>query len=155
MRPKLLAALLGPSREPYWKHAFRGACKEIFFLTTLDRAPSFADAAIRLASDESYSRADVGVYIQPLHQGVCCHCEFQLPYAPENQDEASIAQRLSDRLADDCARQGAFFSRPYGDWAKLAFSPEDANTTLLRRVKRLFDPNDIMNSAKLCFQGPQ
>ena len=27
---------------------------------------------------------DVGVYLQPLHQGISCHCEFSLPYDPDD-----------------------------------------------------------------------
>jgi len=47
---------------------------------------------------------------------------------------------------------GAFFNRPYGLWAKDVYQRHDESTqTALRRVKKIFDPNNILNPGVLCF----
>ena len=57
------------------------------------------------------------------------------------REAASVA--LSDR--------GAFFSRPYGSWADMAYGKDPATAEALRKVKKIFDPNNVMNPGKLCF----
>jgi FAD/FMN-containing dehydrogenase len=47
--------------------------------------------------------------------------------------------------------EGAFFTRPYGELAKLVYERAAGYTAALRRVKKLFDPNNIMNPGNLCF----
>jgi FAD/FMN-containing dehydrogenase len=50
------------------------------------------------------------------------------------------------------AAKGAFFSRPYGSWARLAYVREDAQVVIgQRKLKNIFDPNGILNPGKLCF----
>ena len=46
---------------------------------------------------------------------------------------------------------GAYFSRPYGAWAGPVYDRDPVSRDVLRRVKRIFDPNGIMNPGKLCF----
>ncbi len=38
---EVLEAILNPSPEPYWKLTYKGACQDIFFLNTLEKAPHF------------------------------------------------------------------------------------------------------------------
>ena len=53
------------------------------------------------------------------------------------------------------ANRGAFFTRPYGIWADLAFERDPQSAYLLNRVKEIFDPNGIMNPGKLCFKSKE
>ncbi|NIR13642.1 MAG: hypothetical protein GWN86_06715 [Desulfobacterales bacterium] len=46
---------------------------------------------------------------------------------------------------------GALFTRPYGDLADLVYEKTSSYTTALKKVKNLFDPNNIMNPGRLCF----
>jgi glycolate oxidase len=46
---------------------------------------------------------------------------------------------------------GAFFSRPYGIWADMAYKQDARSMAVLKTVKNIFDPNHIMNPGKLCF----
>ena len=46
---------------------------------------------------------------------------------------------------------GAFFSRPYGDWAAMAYGQATTTTILHRKVKNIFDPGNVLNPGKLCF----
>jgi hypothetical protein len=69
-----------PSTEPYWKLRYKGGSQDIFFLTTLDKSPGFIATMHSAAIEHRYPIPDIGVYIQPVHQGVGCHCEFLLPF---------------------------------------------------------------------------
>jgi FAD/FMN-containing dehydrogenase len=148
---EVLRAILNPSPEPYWKNGARNAYQEIFFLTTLNRTPDFIATMNAVAEAEGYPVADIGVYIQPLHQGVNCHCEFILPYDRENPREAARMQTLFTRASEALLKEGAFFSRPYGPWASLAYNRDARTTAVLKKLKGIFDPAGVMNPGKLCF----
>ena len=144
-------AILNPSKEPYWKLRYKGGCQDIFFMTTLERTPEFVRTMYSVAEAEGYSTSDIGVYIQPTQQGSSCHCEFSLPYNPDSQAEVSKVRRLFAEASDQLLKQGAFFSRPYGIWADMAYNRDAQTTIVLRKVKKIFDPNNVMNTGKLCF----
>jgi FAD/FMN-containing dehydrogenase len=147
---ELLTLLLEPSKEPYWKIRYAGGAQEIFFLTTLDKTPGFI-STINSIAEEQYSTADTGMYIQPAHQGTCCHCEFILPFHRENQAEMSGVEALFRRASRELFRQGAFFSRPYGIWAEMVYNADARNMIVTQKIKKIFDPNNVMNPGKLCF----
>ncbi len=46
---------------------------------------------------------------------------------------------------------GASFHRPYGLLAEMRYGRDAAVTGALRKIKRLFDPNRVMNPGKLCY----
>jgi FAD/FMN-containing dehydrogenase len=148
---QVLEKILNPSRDPYWKLGYKGRCQDIFFMTTLNRTPEFVTTMYSLAEAQSYPRSDIGIYLQPQHQGVSCHCEFSLPYDPDDQEEAVKVQELFTKASEELLRQGAFFSRPYGIWANMMYNRDAQQTHLLRQVKGIFDPNNVMNPGKLCF----
>lgn len=148
---KVLATLMNPSREPYWKLGFKGGCQDIFFITTLDRTPGMVNIMSSVAENHGYLVSDIGVYIQPRHQGVNCHCEFTLPYNPDIPEETTRVRSCYTRASDALLSQGAFFSRPYGIWANMAFGQDSKSAALLKNIKSIFDPQGIMNPGKLCF----
>jgi FAD/FMN-containing dehydrogenase len=47
--------------------------------------------------------------------------------------------------------KGAFFSRPYGTWSELIHNQCAENVIALRKVKQIFDPNNVMNPGKVFF----
>ncbi len=147
----LLRLLLEPSAEPYWKIRYKGGMQEIFFLTPLERTPGFVATVMAAANDHQYPAPDIGVYIQPVHQGVGCHCEFILPFDRKNPAEVSRTQELFRDASVRLFNQKAFFSRPYGIWAQMAYNADAQTTVTLRKVKDIFDPNHVMNPGKLCF----
>jgi FAD/FMN-containing dehydrogenase len=148
---ELLALILKPSSEPYWKLRYKGGSQEIFFLTTLDKTPGFIDTMVSAANEHRYPAPDIGVYLQPAQQGVSCHCEFILPFNREEQAEMLKAQAVFRDASFKLLRQGAFFSRPYGIWADMVYNADARTTMVTQRIKEIFDPQNVMNPGKLCF----
>ncbi len=145
------ALLKRPSAEPYWKLRYKGACEELFFLTTLDKTPAFLGAMPALAQSHRLSAEEMGVYIQPIVQGTSCHLEFDLFYDAAHAAQGERVRSLVVDGAKDLANMGAFFSRPYGPWADIAYSRAAETNILQRKVKKIFDPNNVLNPGKLCF----
>jgi FAD/FMN-containing dehydrogenase len=148
---QIMSVLLGPSPEPYWKLAYKGACQDIFFMTTLDKTPGFVDTVFAMANGLQYEASDIGIYLQPQHQGTSCHCEFNLPYDPGNKLETDGVRELLETCSEALIRQGAYFSRPYGVWADMVYNRDAANKQMIKTIKGIFDPNNILNPGKLCF----
>ena len=146
-----LHLLSQPSPEPYWKTRFKGGFHDIFFLTTLDRTPDFVATMCDLAPFHGYPVEDMGVYIQPIVQGTSCHCEFDLYYDPIKPAEVEAAKRLVSLGSEEMAERGGFFSRPYGPWKDVAYRRAPGTLTMQKKVKKIFDPNEILNPGKLCF----
>jgi FAD/FMN-containing dehydrogenase len=149
---EILPVILSPSREPYWKLGYQGACQDVFFITTLDQAPEMLQVMHQVAIASGYPISDIGVYLQPRHQGVNCHCEFSLPYHHEIPREVTRMQNLYSQASEALSQQGAFFTRPYGQWANLAFSRDPASTDLIQQIKNIFDPEGILNPGKLALK---
>lgn len=147
----LLDVILEPCPDPYWKLRYKGGSQEVFFLSTLDKTPGFVNAMFSLAIEVQYPVPDIGVYLQPVHQGVGCHCEFILPFDPANQSEAKKTQVLFRESSYRLFGQGAYFSRPYGIWADMVYNADTRTMLVTRKIKDIFDPNNVMNPGKLCF----
>jgi len=136
--------------EPYWKLGLKGGCSEIFFLTTLDKVSGFVNLMYEVCRKYQYDVNDLGVYIQPTQQGRNCHCEFNLYYDPKDPKEEEKVRRLFSVASDAIMKKGGFFSRPYGDWAQMAYNRDAVSRQAVRELKGIFDPNNIMNPGKLC-----
>ena len=148
---ELLRLVGKPSTEPYWKLRQKGACQDIFFLTTLDRTPKFIQVMQTQAEQAGWSASDIGMYLQPAVQGTSCHVEFNLFYDPKNVKETAKAKELYQSATEALMNAGGFFSRPYGIAADMAYRRDAETTAALRKVKGIFDPKNVMNAGKLCF----
>jgi hypothetical protein len=140
-----------PSREPYYKQRAKGAFTDIFFLTTLDRAQEFISVMKHEAEEHTYSASEIGVYLQPIQQGRAIHLEFTLYYNPIDEKEVEKARSLFTSASSALSKAGAFYSRPYGIWADLAYSKCPDTVSVLRKVKDMLDPDHVLNQGKLCF----
>jgi FAD/FMN-containing dehydrogenase len=83
--------------------------------------------------------------------GTSCHLEFSLPYDPGDEKEVAKVKDLFARASEELSKQGAFYTRPYGIWADMAYSRNAEHTNLSKKLKGIFDPNSVLNPGKLCF----
>jgi hypothetical protein len=148
---EILKVVQQPSGEPYWKLRYKGACHDIFFLTINDKLEGQIGVMNDLAEKAGYPASDIGVYLQPIVHGTSCHCEFNLFYDPGNPSELNRVKELSTSAIKNLMAKGAFFSRPYGESAGMIINRDAATVAVLTKLKKIFDPNHVMNPGKLCF----
>jgi hypothetical protein len=148
---QLLSTVQKPCAEPYWKLRSQGACEDIFFITTNDKLSGLVSTMKSLADAADYPASEMGIYFQPIVQNANCHLEFNLFYNPNNLAQVSKVRELARKATRALTAQGAFFSRPYGENTDAIYGSHASTVEALKRVKTIFDPNDIMNPGKLCF----
>ncbi|MEW6555289.1 MAG: FAD-binding oxidoreductase [Actinomycetota bacterium] len=148
---ELVRGLEIPCPPPHWKTRVRGACREVFFLTTLDRVPAFLSAVEKEISANGFAARDLGVYVQPIRQGTGCHLELDLFFDPTNEAEAAKVKTLYESISRTSIEMGGFFSRPYGIWADLAYGRAPDTVAALAKIKGILDPRGVMNPGRLCY----
>jgi FAD/FMN-containing dehydrogenase len=127
---------------------YKGSCQILPFETTLDKTPELTALIARVAGDYGYPSGDLSIYIQPVIQGCQCQCEVAFPYNPEDTQELETVKNLFPVAAQRMSDMGAYYSRPYGMLADITFK-DTTVVKVLRKIKSILDPNDIMNSGKL------
>ena len=135
----------------YWKFRAKGASREIFFLTQLQRAPEFLKVAKDVAVKNGYPVSDMGMYLQPKQNGRAFQMELSFPYDPEDQEEKERIEAVYRQASEALISKGAFFYRIYGEWADMVYSRTGNLHETLKRIKKTFDPNGILNPGKLGF----
>jgi len=138
-------------QETYWRHRHQGGCAEIFFHTTLERAPEFAAAIAATAAAHGYPSDDIGVYLQPIERARACFCRFAFPYDPEDATETDRVREIHQDASETVMAMGGLFSTPYGPWADMVYGRSATYTSTMKIVKNAFDPGHILNPGKLCF----
>jgi len=84
--------------------------------------------------------------------GSNAHCAFDIYYNNENSSETERAKILNSKGSMALLKNGAYFSRPYGPFTTSVYehtSPEIISA--MRKVKDIFDPNNVLNPGSLCF----
>jgi len=148
---EIMKAAQQPCPDPYWKLRAKGASEDVLFLTINDNVQNTIDTMKKMAEKAGYPVSDIGIYIQPVVQGTSVHCEFNLPYDRNNSNESARVKKLALEATKGLMAQGAFFSRPYGEAAGMIMNRDAASKTVLTRLKKLFDPNGVMNPGKIGF----
>lgn len=137
-------------KEVYWKDQYKGSCADIFFLSTLDCVDEFTSVLYRVAGEFGYPHADIGIYIQPKQRARICHVEYGLPFNPQDGAERERVQEFFLAASEALLSQGAFFHRPYGPWADMVFSRTGYVAPVLKKMKKILDPNRVLNPGKMC-----
>jgi FAD/FMN-containing dehydrogenase len=150
---KMLSLLRNPwpADGPYWKNRWQGASQSLFFIARPEKSQKFVEIVEAVAPKHGYPVADIGSYIQPIEHNRACQMEFTFFY---NGKDAAVKTRIA-ALYKDAARalmaEGALFTRPYGELAPMVYERAAGYVLALKRVKKIFDPNNIMNPGNLCF----
>ena len=137
--------------EFYWKQPSNWVCHEIFFISNFQKAGELINTMYDVAAEAGYTTLNMGVYVQPVVQGVNYHVEFDLFCDPENLFEVERIKNLSVGAVKKLMDKGAFFSRPYGESTGIVMNRDAATVAALKKVKSILDPDNIMNPGKLCF----
>ncbi len=140
-----------PKDFPYWKNRYKGGCQSLFFITRPVSVKKFIDLVEEIAAKRGYPISDLGIYLQPIEHNRACHLEFNFFCDPANPGELEKVRSLYREAAVALLNDGAFFTRPYGDLAPIVYERAAGYTAVLRRVKNVFDPKNIMNPGHLCF----
>ncbi|MGI5939251.1 MAG: FAD-binding oxidoreductase [Thermoleophilia bacterium] len=148
---ELMKTLHEPSTDSYWKSKGGSSSTDIFFITIYEKLNELICVMEETAVKHDQKVSDIGIYLQPLVQGVNYHCEFNIFFDKTDAKETAQVAALSEAAVHTLSARGAFFSRPYGPWADTAYRRDAATTIALRKVKSIFDPNNVMNPGKLCF----
>lgn len=148
---EIMKTVQRPAAEPYWKLCPKGACEDLFFLAQVDRLEPLIELLGRLAAQAGIAAPAYGIYLQPTVQGTSFHCEFNFFYDPEDAGETLRVKDLVISATRSLMDSGAFFSRPYGEAAGLALNRDAATVSILKKLKKIFDPQGVMNPGKLCF----
>jgi hypothetical protein len=98
-----------------------------------------------------YPVGDIGTYLQPIEHNRACHLEFHFFYDPGSDADKERTRIMYVDIAQALLREGALFTRPYGDLVPLVFEKAAGYAMALKRLKKVFDPNNIMNPGTLCF----
>ena len=140
-----------PKERTYWKFAHKGSCQDLFFHTVLGKAQAFTQKITEVAAKHGYPANEIGFYVQPVVYGGACHFEGNFYYDPANTEEANRIQKLYAEAAEAVLDMGGFFSRPYGVVADMVYQRAASYAALLKKVKKLMDPNNVMAPGRLCF----
>ena len=140
-----------PKEVPYWKHLPKGACQSLFFITKPSLASRFVAVVEEVAAKYGYPISEIGIYFQPIEHNRACHLEFNFFYDPGSDKEIEAIRSLYRDAALALLNKGALFTRPYGELAPLVYQRAANYAMILRRVKKIFDPNNVMNPGNLCF----
>lgn len=140
-----------PETANYWKHQWKGGCQSLFFITKPEMTVLFLETVGRVAAIHGYPIEDIGTYIQPIEHNRACYMEFDFFYDPSHLSTGEQVRLIYNETADELISRGALFTRPYGDLAKKIYERTASYTTALKKVKKVFDPNNIMNPGNLCF----
>ena len=128
-------------RTESWKMR-KGACRDI--LTTFP--PSRAPAALELLRHD-FPDAGFTVLPQVLGRAFRIECDLFLENAP---DALKGTDERIFRAQQELLAAGAVFERPYGRLRELVYTDATA-TDAMQRLKRIFDPDNVLNPGRLCF----
>ncbi len=132
-------------RSENWKLR-RGCVKELDFLSPVSKA---AELTLMLDAElDEFAVQDKAIIVFPQVQGRAFRVECSLFHTKVERHNAENAiYKAAERLAN----AGAYFDRPYGKLAELVYGADTESTETLRSLKKIFDPDGILNPGKLCF----
>ncbi len=146
----------GYSTDPHPKYSEKTIAVDIFYVTTLDRIPHHLNEVQNLLKKYQFPLTRLNLYIQPVIQARAAHIEFSLiadnpSLGSTGKTSFDSTQNIVKEIAQFAISNGGFFSRPYKLVNKFAFAGHKVYMDGLRRIKQIFDPDEILNKGGLCF----
>lgn len=130
------------------RKSFKGGYAVIPFICMLPQIPLFKRILGQMSQAFKYNPAQIGELFIPV-EPARGHFQYSFIYNPENPQELMITKKFFEMFSNALIKMGAFFSRPYGNWAELVYAKAGAYKAMLKNIKEAIDPDNIMNPGKL------
>ena len=147
----LLTRILTPASKSYWKLRYKGGAQELFFLTTLDKTPGHVAAMFSWPTNIDIPPRTLASTSSPCTRESAATASSSSPSIAGTGRRSIGRKDCSSAASRGLHSQEAFFSRPYGIWAEMVYNADPMTAQVTRKIKAIFDPNNIMNPGKLCF----
>jgi FAD/FMN-containing dehydrogenase len=134
------------------QNRLKGAWNPIFCYTTMGNLSSFHDLITTIGSNHKYPSEDIGFLLLPLNHGATFYFEPSFYRKPSDKEESQKVEKLFLEASTRLIQEGAFFDRPYPMWAKEVYARAPNYHSKIKEIKKIFDPNNIMNPGKLAFE---
>ena len=135
--------------DVYWKERQMGGCLEVVFESGLDKVPSFWKLFQQMAGEYNIDMRHLGLYIQPRQRARVCHVEFHIPCDPGNVSTIKNVKTFHKKVSEALMNAGAFFYRPYYDWANIIYARSGYTFETIKKLKKILDPHRVLNPGKL------
>ena len=126
---------------------FRGAYNVIPFICIARQLPMFRQVLAQLTAAFKYDANNIGQLLLPV-EPASFHFQYSFYSDPSNQQEHMLVKKFYDTLSETLIKMGAFFSRPYGNWAAMVYNKANGYKELIKEIKEVIDPDNIMNPGK-------
>ena len=146
----------GNTVDPHPKYSDKTIAIDIFYNTTLDRIQNHIYGVKEILNKREFPSERVNIYIQPVIQARATNVEFSLIAERSNSNKQDFSiekvRGICKEIAQDIGSKGGFFSRSYSLINDVAFSSHnEVFQEGLRKLKRIFDPDNILNKGQLIF----
>ena len=120
-------------------------------MTKPEKASNFVHTVRAFLENSGFDCSNLGIYLQPIEHNRACQVQFSFHYNRFDVEERRRIDELSFQAAKLCRERGGYFTRPYGKLAGYLYDQAAGYRSALKRVKSIFDPENIMNPGNLCF----
>ncbi|MFX0100627.1 MAG: FAD-binding oxidoreductase [Candidatus Hodarchaeota archaeon] len=143
----------GNTVDPHPKYSDKSISIDVFYNTTLDRLQDHLSGVEEILKKNKFPQDRMNIYLQPVIQAHAVNAEFSLiADRPDSDPQEFMIEKVKEickDIAQFISSNGGFFSRSYKLINDFAFSRDDAFEEGLRKIKKIFDPDEILNKGQL------
>lgn len=133
-----------PGKERCWREREGFCFREIFFLTGLKKIEDTVRALCEMIEEKEFFI----ISIQPVTQATSWEVNFTFYYPSGSREKRRRADEMERKMVKVVMSRGGFFSRPYYSWRYISISSNPVYENVLRKVKKIFDPDGILNPGR-------